>query len=79
MIIERAAARKSMAVVLAIALFATAPVSAWSQVRSAAPVTGLGVAGSVGAVTSAPGESPRRSRSRTCRSRPRRSLPPSAR
>ncbi len=53
MIIERAAAKKTLAVVLALALFA--PSHGWSQTRVAAPAANLGVAGSVGGVVSAPG------------------------
>lgn len=51
MIIEKAAAKKSLAVTLALALFASAPTSAWSQTQSAAaravPGSGVGVLGSI--------------------------------
>ncbi len=49
MIIERTAARKSLAVTLALALFATTPMNAWSQVRSARVVPGAVGVGSIGA------------------------------
>lgn len=57
MIIERTAAKKSLAVTLALALFASTPMSAWSQTQSAAARAGnsagvLGAAGTMGAVTS---------------------------
>ena len=47
MIIEKAAARKSLAVTLALALFASAPVNAWSQTQAAAAraANGAGVLG----------------------------------
>ena len=57
MIIERIVAKKSLAVTLALALFASAPMSAWSQTQSAAARAGnsagiIGAVGSMGAVTS---------------------------
>ncbi len=55
MIIEKTAARKSLAVTLALALFVSAPMSAWSQTQGArvvTPVTGnLGVIGTIGTYT----------------------------
>ncbi|MDP3541648.1 MAG: AAA family ATPase, partial [Elusimicrobiota bacterium] len=52
MIIEKTAARKSLAVTLALALFASAPVNAWSQTQAAAARAGngAGVLGTVGAM-----------------------------
>jgi len=52
MIIEKAAARKSLAVTLALALFASAPVNAWSQTQAAASraAGGAGVIGAAGAI-----------------------------
>lgn len=56
MIIEKAAARKSLAVTLALALFASAPVNAWSQTQAAASRAAggagvIGAAGTIGTVT----------------------------
>ncbi len=48
MIIEKAAAKKTLAVTLALALFATTPINAWSQVRTGAVSGAVGV-GSIGA------------------------------
>ncbi|MEQ1920423.1 MAG: hypothetical protein ABL955_14635 [Elusimicrobiota bacterium] len=42
MIIEKTVAKKSLAVTLALALFASAPMSAWSQTQSAASRAGNG-------------------------------------
>lgn len=52
MIIEKTAAKKSLAVTLALALFASAPVNAWSQTQAAAgrAANGAGVLGNVGAI-----------------------------
>lgn len=53
MIIEKTVARKSLAMTLTLALFASAPMSARSQAQSAAaravPASGVGVLGSIGA------------------------------
>ncbi|MCM2304963.1 MAG: AAA family ATPase, partial [Elusimicrobia bacterium] len=56
MIIEKAAAKKSLAVTLALALFASAPVNAWSQTQAAASRAGassgvIGAAGTIGTMT----------------------------
>jgi predicted ATP-dependent protease len=54
MIIERTAAKKSLAVTLALALFASTPMSAWSQTQSAAVGAvpgGIGVLGAIGTYT----------------------------
>lgn len=49
MIIEKTAAKKSLAVTLALALFATTPMNAWSQVQAARAVPGgVGVVGAIG-------------------------------
>lgn len=52
MIIEKIAARKSLAVTLALALFASAPVNAWSQTQAAAAraANGAGMLGTAGAI-----------------------------
>ncbi len=51
MIIERTPAKMSLAVTMALALFVSAPLSAWSQAQAtrSVPVSGLGVLGSIGA------------------------------
>jgi len=51
MIIEKTAAKKSLAVTLALALFATTPLNAWSQSQAAraVPAVGVGALGSIGA------------------------------
>lgn len=50
MIIEKIAAKKTLAVTLALALFATTPMNAWSQVQAARAVPGgVGVVGAIGA------------------------------
>lgn len=52
MIIEKVAAKKTLAVTLALALFASAPMSAWSQTQSAAARPVPGLAGNLGAIGS---------------------------